>query len=131
MIFFLGRRKILLIHGPPGIGKTTVAHVIAAQAGYDVMEINASDERSGIIVKERIKSAIHSHRISSSGNPVCIIADEIEGAAEGGFIKALVDLINADSRAIQTIERLTSHGGSAAGIKVVRKCNQMLFCEYW
>lgn len=34
-------RKILLIHGQPGLGKTTLAHVIAETAGYSVIEINA------------------------------------------------------------------------------------------
>lgn len=33
--------QILLISGPPGLGKTTLAHVVAKQAGYKVMEINA------------------------------------------------------------------------------------------
>lgn len=34
-------RKILLIHGQPGLGKTTLAHVVAQTAGYSVIEINA------------------------------------------------------------------------------------------
>ena len=34
-------RKILLIHGQPGLGKTTLAHVVAETAGYSVIEINA------------------------------------------------------------------------------------------
>lgn len=74
------QRRIMLIHGPPGIGKTTVAHVIAKHAGYDVLEINASDERSGQLVKDKIKSAVATHRVA--GNPVCVIADEVEGASE-------------------------------------------------
>jgi chromosome transmission fidelity protein 18 len=34
-------RKIMLVHGHPGLGKTTLAHVIAQTAGYSVIEINA------------------------------------------------------------------------------------------
>lgn len=33
--------QILLLSGPAGFGKTTLAHIAAKQAGYDVMEINA------------------------------------------------------------------------------------------
>lgn len=33
--------QIMLISGPPGLGKTTLAHVVAKQAGYSVYEINA------------------------------------------------------------------------------------------
>lgn len=104
----LGRpqKKMLLIHGPPGIGKTTVAHVIAAHAKYDVIEINASDERSASTVKDRIRTATSSHSLMGSGKPSCIVADEVEGAAEGGFVRALIDLLDRDERAISSIERL-------------------------
>ena len=33
--------RLLLISGPPGLGKTTLTHVIARQAGYVVFEVNA------------------------------------------------------------------------------------------
>ena len=34
-------KRVLLLHGPPGAGKTTLAHIVAAQAGYRAVEINA------------------------------------------------------------------------------------------
>ena len=30
-----------MISGPPGIGKTTLAHIIAKRAGYNFIEMNA------------------------------------------------------------------------------------------
>lgn len=39
-------KRIALLSGPPGLGKTTLAHIAAKHAGYNVVEINASDERS-------------------------------------------------------------------------------------
>lgn len=33
--------KAVLISGPPGLGKTTLAHIIAKRAGYNFIEMNA------------------------------------------------------------------------------------------
>jgi len=43
----------VLLSGPPGIGKTTAAHVIAKTNGYELLEFNASDVRSKKILEVR------------------------------------------------------------------------------
>lgn len=38
-------QRVAVLCGPPGLGKTTLAHTIAQHAGYAVRELNASDDR--------------------------------------------------------------------------------------
>ncbi|KAK9324951.1 hypothetical protein V1517DRAFT_356194 [Lipomyces orientalis] len=112
------QKKLLLLHGAPGLGKTTVAHVAARQAGYDILEINASDERGGPLVQEKIRGAIDSHRVGA--RPVCIIIDEIDGAADSGFIRVLLDILNADSKAIQQGRRTSTNNTKNKNKKAAR-----------
>ncbi|CEP12140.1 hypothetical protein [Parasitella parasitica] len=106
-------KKILLMSGPPGFGKTTLAHVIAKQAGYNIIEVNASDDRTGEVVKSKIKSSLEHQAIvrnvnvkeekremAMSSKPNLLIIDEIDGASAGGgqdsFIKQLVQIATAE-----------------------------------
>ncbi|KAK1962559.1 ATPase [Colletotrichum sublineola] len=112
-------KKILMLTGPPGLGKTTLAHVCARQAGYEVMEVNASDDRSRDVVKNRIRTSLGTESVKTVENirakdgethqkvakPACVIVDEVDGvvggsgaSGEGGFVKALIDLVLLDQK---------------------------------
>jgi hypothetical protein len=41
-----------------GLGKTTLAHVVAAHCGFRVSEMNASDDRSSATLRSRLVSAM-------------------------------------------------------------------------
>ncbi|KAJ2811104.1 DNA replication factor C complex subunit Rfc1 [Coemansia furcata] len=55
--------RAILISGPPGIGKTTTAHLVANLAGFDVLELNASETRSKNSLKDILGSAIGNHSV--------------------------------------------------------------------
>lgn len=122
----LGRpyRKILLVSGPPGIGKTTTVHLIAKQLGYNVEELNAAnsmdvlpstvntgDNRYGNVnaaLKLKIQNALTSNSIQAQGNkiisngkPTCLVIDEIDTAGNlSDIIRVLNELIQSDQRAL-------------------------------
>ncbi|KAK0526840.1 Chromosome transmission fidelity protein 18 [Tilletia horrida] len=106
------QERVLLISGPPGLGKTTLANIIATQAGYGVFELNASDARNAGAVENVVKMALQSASLKNPKKPTLVLVDEIDGATggggggggagqggsgdgggESGFVRALVKLI--------------------------------------
>ncbi|XP_038618561.1 chromosome transmission fidelity protein 18 homolog isoform X2 [Tachyglossus aculeatus] len=88
------KHKAALLCGPPGLGKTTLAHVIAKHAGYNVVEMNASDDRSPDIFKTRIEAATQMKSVlGAHEKPNCLIIDEIDGAPTPA-INVLLSILN-------------------------------------
>jgi DNA polymerase III delta prime subunit len=49
--YALNQYRALLLYGPPGVGKTTSAHLCAKLEGYTPIELNASDARSKKLIE--------------------------------------------------------------------------------
>lgn len=86
--------RAVMIHGPPGIGKTTAAHLVAKLEGYDVVESNASDTRSKRLVEEGLKgvlstTSLHGYfagdgkKVEESKKKLVLIMDEVDGMSAG------------------------------------------------
>ncbi|XP_048129334.1 chromosome transmission fidelity protein 18 homolog isoform X3 [Rhodamnia argentea] len=90
-------QKVLLLCGPPGLGKTTLAHVAAKHCGYRVVEINASDDRSSATVEAKILDVVQMDSVMADSKPKCLIIDEIDGAlGDGkGAVEVILKLVSA------------------------------------
>ena len=85
--------KPLLIVGPPGIGKTTIAYLLAKQFGYDMIGLNASDVRSKSRLNEILMPILGN--VSVLGTPMIFVdeVDGIHGRGDYGGAAALVDIL--------------------------------------
>ncbi|CDO93594.1 unnamed protein product [Kluyveromyces dobzhanskii CBS 2104] len=87
--------RAVMLSGPPGIGKTTAAHLVAKSLGYDVLEKNASDVRSKGLLNASVKFALDHKSVigmfksisgedsSKNGKRFVIIMDEVDGMSGG------------------------------------------------
>eukprot|EP00668_Euglena_longa_P001217 GGOE01001442.1.p1 GENE.GGOE01001442.1~~GGOE01001442.1.p1 ORF type:complete len:935 (+),score=193.92 GGOE01001442.1:316-2805(+) len=84
-------KKAALLSGSPGIGKTTTAHLVGRECGYEVVEWNASDKRSKRDIDETILDMVNNTSVKALFQPkevqqkrCCIVMDEVDGCDRGG-----------------------------------------------
>ncbi|GAB6945124.1 replication factor C large subunit [Vulcanisaeta sp. JCM 14467] len=88
-------KKAVLLAGPPGVGKTTLAYALANERGYEVLELNASDVRTGERIRQVIGGSMRMGSLFGFRGRI-ILFDEVDGLnvrEDRGGLAAIVELI--------------------------------------
>jgi replication factor C large subunit len=88
------QKKAILLYGPPGVGKTVISEALARERDMDLVEINASDKRSGEILSKVAGLASTQGSLFAKGR--LILLDEVDGInlrEDHGAVEALNRMI--------------------------------------
>ena len=105
-------KKALILNGSAGVGKTSSVAVLAAEMGWEYIELNASDQRTADVIEKVAGAAsktttLFSHEVDedgkkASGKRLIVLdeADNLHGTYDKGGSKAIADVIEKTTHPI-------------------------------
>lgn len=104
-------KRAVILMGSPGIGKTSSAVALANDMDWDIVEMNASDQRTGNAIKEIALRGSYfnslgmdgEYKSSSEGRKKLIVLDEADnlfGNADRGALPAINELIKSTKQPV-------------------------------
>ena len=88
------QKKALILHGPAGIGKTSLVHAAAYKNDLEILELNSSDLRNREKLEQTLRPATIQRSLFKKSK--ILLMDEVDGVTgtDKGGVQELVRLIN-------------------------------------
>lgn len=94
----VAKKKIMLLYGPPGCGKTTVVHAIGKESNLEVFEISSSDARNKDAIETILSNAMKQQSLFSKGKIILIDdIDALSGQKDRGGLAAITSLLEKNT----------------------------------
>ncbi|MDI6811315.1 MAG: replication factor C large subunit [archaeon] len=123
-VFKAKSKKAALLVGPAGCGKTSAAYALASDKGWEVIELNASDQRSEDVIKRIVGPASTSNTFSQTTRLIILDeADNLHGKEDRGGTKAITEIVKRSTQPLI----LTANDKYKMGKGLLRYCKTIEF----
>jgi len=87
-------REAVVLHGSPGVGKTSAAHALSNDFEWETVELNASDQRTADVIERLAGGAARNQSLTSRRQLVVLDeADNLHQHSDRGGARAMTDLV--------------------------------------
>jgi len=97
-------QEAVILEGSPGVGKTSAAHALAADVGWDVVELNASNQRTADVIERVAGEAASSGTLAGGADDRKLVlldeADNLHGNVDRGGARAITELVKSANQPI-------------------------------
>ncbi|MHC1600680.1 MAG: AAA family ATPase, partial [Candidatus Methanospirareceae archaeon] len=123
-VFKAKSKKAAILYGPAGCGKTSAAYALASEKGWEVIELNASDQRNAGVIKRIVEPASTSNTFSHTTRLIILDeADNLHGKEDRGGTKAITEIVKRSTQPII----LTANDKYKMGQGLQRYCETIEF----
>ncbi len=119
-----GAKPILLV-GPPGIGKTTLAQLAAKEFGYDLIGMNASDVRNKSNIEELLSPLLGNTSLLGKSMIFIDEVDGIHGRSDFGGVEALLKILKEPTIPII----LAANSDDSDKMKNIKKTSKVVYLK--